>query len=475
MKLTVDKYFILSCAINLMILFLALLSSANSLFVLVLLIWFNMMVYAYRYLEQRSLLFAFGIAFFVFLLGRDLLEQIFLYRVEDFSSEVNRHAYLCMFIALTALWCSYNFFSRKRGNNDGYSTTKTEKIFYINYVQKISKCVFYFTYPFAIVSKFLVVKFVLAHGYTEYYTDYALFLNGNNLLYIVSKIEIIMPVALCIFMATLPSKKKSIKPLSLYLVYLFLSLGSGQRSTFMLGLLLIFVFVVYMQTVRPSERWFKRKYLIYCLLLVPAIAIMSTVYNIVRFGGNIENIKFFESFCNFFYDQGVSSNIIKRAFMYKENIPGDCIYFFEFLHSGALARLFGITVYNGNTIEHALYGNSFTHALGYTILGNGYLAGRGTGTSYIAELYYDFGYIGVALGSALYGWIFTKMKKNKRNSIFSRAIVFVIVTQLLWAPRGSFTGFISFLNAPSTLGAFIVIFGGAKLLLVKNMSKRINT
>lgn len=389
--------------------------------------------------------------------------------MEKFSDEVNTHAYICMIIALVCLWGAYTYFSYKISRNK----TQRKNICdtpYIQMVRKLSKYIFFMTSPFAGIYRIALASYVSAYGYENYYTDYSLGLSENTVLYLISKIEIIMPVTFCIFIATLPNKKEFKVPAVFYLAYLVLSLGSGQRSTFMLGLLLLFIFLVYMQGLYPEEIWFKRNYIIYGVAMVPILAVMGTVYNIVRFGGEVQGINLFESFCDFFYDQGVSSNIIKRAFMYAEDIPGDSVYFFEFLHSGIIARLLNITVYNGNTIEHALYGNSFTHALGYTILGNGYLMGRGTGTSYLAELYYDFGYIGIAVGTVVYGWLFTIINKIKSNNLFSRALIFTVITQLLWAPRGSYTGFISFLGAPSTIITFLLVFGGAKLLFRKYTS-----
>lgn len=59
-----------------------------------------------------------------------------------------------------------------------------------------------------------------------------------------------------------------------------------------------------------------------------------------------------KGFIEFFYDQGVTSNVMKRAYIYKDQIPSNQIYVLEFLHSGILARLLGIPVYHGNNIEH---------------------------------------------------------------------------------------------------------------------------
>ena len=49
-----------------------------------------------------------------------------------------------------------------------------------------------------------------------------------------------MPVAWNIYLAARPDKKQIRRPLILYVCYLVISLGSGQRSTAMLGILFLF-------------------------------------------------------------------------------------------------------------------------------------------------------------------------------------------------------------------------------------------
>ncbi|PHP52334.1 O-antigen polysaccharide polymerase Wzy [Actinomyces ruminis] len=154
------------------------------------------------------------------------------------------------------------------------------------------------------------------------------------------------------------------------------------------------------------------------------------------------------------YGQGVSSTVVRNAYTYADFIPKDW-YTGEFLHSGLPARLLGSQVYHGNTVEHALHGGSFTHAFAYTLLGPQYLSGRGTGSSFIAELFYDYGYVGVLVGGAVYGavcvWACTLVKGQPLRN----GLRLVIVPTLLWAPRGSATGFLSTWLTPSVLVALL--------------------
>lgn len=446
--------------LNLILLLWGVSVSSHWMFILLLLTWIDMMIYSYLKIEKRALLFAFGVSFFVFLLGRELLEQYFHHaRDDNFTEQVIFHTYLSMWLALISVWFAFAFFSfKKRKMIYIPHIDKALAGLYVLRIRRYSKLVFYITYPFAMICNGIIAFFVAKMGYYSYYTDFSGILAASPVLYLLSKIELITSAAFCVFLATFPSKHEFKMPCMAYLLYIFLTLGSGQRSGFLLGLLILFVFITIMQGIRPWENWFKRKYMYYAFLCVPIIAVFGALFNVWRFDGDWSNFDISESFTSFFYQQGVTSYVIKRAYEMEAVIPSGVLYCLEFLHSGIPARLFGIEVFNGNTIEHALYGNSFTHALGYTVLGKAYLNGAGTGSSYIAELYFDFGYIGVVIGSALYGWMFSLVTKGLYSGVFARSLLFIVISQLLWAPRAAYTAFLSFLFAPSTVAMLLFIF-----------------
>lgn len=421
-------------------------------FILLMIVWFNMMVYSYHQIERRVILFAFGIAFFAFLIGREFLEQFFLYEKEYiFLPEINDHLHLSLTTALLGVWSCFAYF------NKGELSINADCRYYKQYirVRKISQVLFYLVLPFALIYKLLIAYFVAQTGYAGYYTDIAENLSGNIYLSILNKIDTMLSVLFCCYVATLPGKKQLRKILLIYLSYLFLSLFGGQRGPFLLGILFIFIFFVYMQGIFPQEKWFKKKYINYGLILLPFIASAGSIYNAWRFDEKWEETNIFDGTAKFIYEQGVTGYVVKRAYMHESQIPED-IYLFQFAHSGLIAKVLGIPVYNGNTVEHATKGGSFAHAMGYVILGDEYLLGRGTGSSYVAELYYDFGYPGIFLGSCLYGFIFSLLYKS--NSLFKRLTVFIIITQLIWACRSSFVGFIILLTMPAIITVGIIIY-----------------
>ena len=92
-------------------------------------------------------------------------------------------------------------------------------------------------------------------------------------------------------------------------------------------------------------------------------------------------------------------------------------------------------IYSGQTVETALYGKDFGAALTYFVMPHNYLAGVGMGTSYIAELFHDFGYIGVVLINILYGCIFARGAKYLVKNPYIGALFLFMFKNIFYAPR----------------------------------------
>lgn len=456
------KILLFGAGADLLILICALIAGANPLMALVFMAWADTVLYSLADIEHRPMLLMFCITFFIFLMGRNLLEEFFRYRVEDFSEAVLNHTYLCLLLALISLWGVYAAIDRlpRRKVTGRISRAKPA---YTEHVKMLSKLVFAVSFVFAVIYRIVVLVFVSTHGYFAYYTDFPVLLNQNLLLYAVSKLESVLPIAFCIFLAAMPAKREFFPIAALYCVYLALTLGGGNRAPFLLGLFLIVFYLIFRSGVEPQEGWFRRKYLIWFGIGCVVLALLSYVFGVIRDGGSMAGVSASDSFFEFFYSQGVSINVLKRGYLCQEEIPKGYIYSFEFVRSGLIARLFGIPIYHGNTVEHALFGGSFAHALGYVVLGEQYLAGRGLGTSYLAELYYDFGYLGIILGNAVYAAAIHVTDKAKNSGLLLRACCFSVFTSFLWAPRGNFSSMITALISPVSLAVFLFIFGGARL------------
>lgn len=434
---------------------------AEPLFILDMCVWICMMISAYSRMERKYLLFAFGLTFFTFLMGREFLEQYSLHSVEKtFLPNANHHLSLSVLIALLSFWASYNYFNRSVKFVGGQMPASW--VAYNITVRKYARLAFFLTLPFALISTIAMSYLVFQFGYGARYLDTTEVMASNSqIYYICDKIGIMMSPSFCIYSATLPSKQDFYKVGKWFLIYSFLTVFEGARGTFLINILVFGAILAYIQYWRPDERWFeKQKYARWALVGVPFVMIASVAISIGRSGEDWRQIDKAEAMTDFIYQQGVSGLNIKRAYEVQANIPKPAsgFYTLEFLYSGLPARLLGKKVYSGYNEEHALKGNSMIHALAYTTMGSAYLAGQGTGSSYIIETYYDFGYVGVALGSICYAFLFSLLISSSRKNLLAKSLSLMIIGSILWSPRAAFTDFLQHLLAPTILFLTASIF-----------------
>lgn len=448
---------------SLVLIFWGVVVEANPLFILDMCVWICMMISAYTNLERDFSKFAFGLTFFTFLMGREFLEQYSLYSVEKtFGSDANNHLALCVLIGLLSFWASYTFFSQRKSVRGKIPTSLSS---YEATVRRYASIGFYLTLPFALISTIVVSLMVFLIGYEARYLDIPEMMASIPAFYICDKIGIMMSPCFCIYSATLPEKQVFYKVGKWYLFYSFLTVFEGARGTFLINILVFGAILSYMQYMRPHEKWFdKQRYVRWAIIGIPVIMIASVAIKAGRTGEDYRRIDLTESMTDFLYQQGVSGLNLKRAYDIQSSIPKPVsgFYTLEFLYSGLPACILGNKVYSGNNEEHALEGNSMTHALSYTTMGTGYLAGQGTGSSYIIETYYDFGYFGVALGSIIYAFLLSLLIRSSKKNLFVKSLSIMIIGNILWAPRAAFTDFLQHLFAPTIMIVTAFIFLSAR-------------
>lgn len=434
-----------------------------------LLVWVNTFIYSIKDLGNRSMLFAYNVAFFTFLLGREFLEQFFGYEVEIFTKDVWTYTDFMLFVSILTYSLSYVLF--KKSN---MKKITLRRVFlandsnYVNKVRKISSVLFWIVLCGAIVYAVIFAIFIATVGYVEsYMAENNQFFRESVIMRMLNRCELILPIALCSFYATMPSKKECNKVSLGYIVYLILTLFGGHRGLCVLGMLLLFVYYYYRNKYSIDGVWIKKKWVSMGCILLPFFLILLTAMNDMRSGEKVSFSSATDGLTNFVYQQGVSAVVVKRAYENEEALKSDSFYSLHFLHEGLFSLFEEETYPSGNSPEKARSKKWMQHSLPYIIWPKLYLAGQGTGSSYIAELNQDFGIIGVIIGNVLYGFLLSKITLFSRRNTFVTAIKLIIVMELLWAPRGGFTQFISVFLNPSTLFALALIFIGAAYMCHK--------
>ncbi len=450
-----------------------LLCNADILVSIILLLWLLIVWYALEDISNRIFLFMYSVSFFNFLLGREILEHIFKYQVEDFPVDVEAHAKIMLLVSLLVLFSSYLFFSKKsfRRNDSSSSLYSVRNVIS---VRSISLYLYYFSIVIAIAYNIIMGYFTLSFGYYGSYTDVALSSIYNNfLIFSIEKVNQMMPVFLALFLATVPSYSQTKRVTTFYFIYLITSLLSGQRATFVIGLLWIIIYYVYRHNT-SDERWINKQFVGVGVLMLPVAILLLSLLSQIREGNGVNSVELVMGIPNYFYQQGVSVNVIKRSYEFASRLNSDHLYSMSVITDGVLGRLFGFARYAGNSAVHAQEGYSLAHALSYVMLGDGYLLGRGTGSSYIAELYHDFKTWGVVIGNIIYGYVISRSLSIKINKVYLNAMALLIIREILWSPRGGFSDFLLVLLKPFTILAFLIVIVLAQLLKSKYSYKEIN-
>lgn len=385
-----------------------------------------------------NIFFAFFIiSFFVFLVSGDLVDSLFgkIYWLQ-FSKDANNHAHLSILISLIFILLGYFIKKNKTRTQDN---RKEDKVSFYNY-SRVSLFLYYFSYCILIIATIEKVIYVHKNGYVAYYKSFSSVL-GN-----ISQIGDIAPIALCAFLATMPDKKKAKIPLMLYIVYAITQFLIGQRGAIIYNALFILGYLIYRNLHSDNkEIWIRKKSIIILVLIIPVLIVFLQIYGYIRLGEKVEYKSMGDSLIDFFEGIGASSKVIKAGYDIKDYIPkerfyslGDTLNYYKY---SKLFHPFEIEVKN-HTVEYALNSHSFDALVTYYVMPKEYINGQGMGSSFIACLYADLGYIGIAIGSFLYGILFKSISSLSKNNWLTTTMKLYSLLYLMKVPRGSYDSFI---------------------------------
>ena len=424
-------------------------------------IWLDIIIYCLQKLEDRVSLLVFSVAFFAFLIGRELLEKYKLHSIYvNFSEEINIHAERLLAISMVSLFFGYLFLSHVTIKK---LTSKPQIDYdssYYRIVRKVSKYLFIAALFIAVYSNIITIISVLRSGYLS------IFLNNRYSNLIFDEISSMSKIAFWVFLATMPSKKECNKMMILFIINSALTLGSGSRTNFVVDVLLIFTYYVSRNKINSGgKKWFGKREFFICLIIAPVLMVAMVFVSIFRLGSGTLTGSFLDNITRFIYEQGTSINLIKRAKMYSDVIPKNRVYMLgatiTYLKTNPVSQLLGLALFSGtNNAQHALQGYSMSHTLSYIAIKDMYLRGMGLGSSYIAEAFHDLGYIGVVLINFLYSAILQKAITFKNKGIWASSLAFIIMEGIITAPRGATDEFIVRIITPScwvTLGLIYII------------------
>lgn len=281
---------------------------------------------------------------------------------------------------------------------------------------------------------------VFRYGYLGSFTQ----VSSASIPSIVSRLSMFFVPSFAVFLATMPTRKQLRLPMMVYGVYLLATLLTGRRNIFVCEALTILIYFVLRDSLSEKEkRIFKKRSVVGGgILAVVAMYLLQRLAEI-RAYGLLSQRNFLDTVINFFYSQGASFRVVIQTVnvwdQFDHSMTWSYLFYpFElFVHNNLITRtLFGPTpIIEVQTRAFAETTHNYAHALTYLVDPIRYLAGGGFGTSFVAEAYVAFGFLGVVLISAGVGLILRFFASMLTRSWVVIASGLMAIRNFVYIPR----------------------------------------
>lgn len=396
--------------------------------------------YALGRLRYRLLFALFNVMIFVFLVSRPLIDYFRQGYLDTYEMEIYRFTFWLLSVGLGMLLVGtiIGEFCVKEKDQPIHKMTS---LWTVAALQKFSCWGYYVTYPFYTMR---LVERWMYRRQTTYYDYYATF--QSRLPYITYILSAFMFYFLCMYLATKPKKIAAVIALSLYVFANAIHLLIGTRNPVILSILFSIVYF-YIRNQEQPGKWIGKFEKLALMITAPIGMLGLAVLNYLRDGQSVKGMNVSELLMDLLYKQGTSFGVLANGYKYYQSLPvrPDRNYTFgpiiDYFWRGSFGNhLFGTEPFTTttNSLELALTSNSYSHALSYLVKGDEYLAGHGVGSSYLMELWTDFGMWGVAVASVLLGvFMIRLMSVAYSGRVMAFSLQLVIVSTLFFMPRSS--------------------------------------
>ena len=400
----------------------------------------------------------FNFSIFTFLLSRPLIQTLSgIPWWEEFSEYTEKMALISLWLTLLSLFIGAYIIDKKIKNNK-----KASNISYFfkhnkTIIKKYSFIFFIVSIIFEYICEIEKYIYMLDKSYTDYYLTYS-----TSLPSIITLIGGMAATFMIIYLVCLPKKRNAAIVIILYAMSMVVDFIIGQRNPLVLSVLFGFSYFLIRDYYNSEEKWIYVKERILIIIMLPLLIIFLNVYNYTRSNEEIKR-SIGENFVDFFYTQGVSYNVLNIGFsnmdrirsMEKNYVFGPIVDYFE--NNTIAKKIFHLKgLGTGNNKKKALEGNSFTHILSY-LSKEDYLEGHGYGSSYILELFCNYGFLGLTIFSILLGGFLISIPNILQKQNLLSIVSLMVTTSIYFLPRAETMSSFLFIFTPHFWGAIILI------------------
>lgn len=423
------------------------------------------LIYASKNLNKNIAFILFLVAFFTFLMGRLVLPLVInmsdynevFFSFMDYKSSTYFHVILSLYITLLFIFVSYTMVEKKMPDslNLGFFPDSPR----IKFVRRCAKIAMWMSFPFALLVILEKVRYVMVNGYAGMLLE-----QESNLPTIVIILSALFEYMVYLFLATLPSKQESRIVIILYLFFAFSNIIGGDRGECVLSVfVVIFYFFLRNRLYTGNSKWIGRKGIWSLVLAAPLAMILLFSIAYLRDSKEFDHDSAGLLVGGFFYQQGASLNVVASAYENEKNLPKGKLYsigpIIDYIKINYLSRIvFGTKPYELGSHDLATKGNSLDSAITFLEAPEFYANGGGMGSSFVAEAYHDFGYIGIILYSLLYGFVLASIPKWNSRNVWLSVVALVFLKYIMYAPRARATAFIASAASVSFWPIALIIF-----------------
>lgn len=300
------------------------------------------------------------------------------------------------------------------------------------------------------------IIYIKTNSYVDLYTNFSS--NIPRVFQIVGNMHI---ASFLVHLATRPEKRKCVLPIVVFILIAVSVMVAGDRGTFIIDVAIVIVYIFWRQY-RDKEVWISRKMIIIGLICIPFVAAFLSYSVYLREGVDVGEKSISNQFARFFKSTGNSVDILGYGKQYEDKFPQTFYSFGELIdyvkHNPISEKILGENKPAQHTAEYAMTMHSYAHTISYFINSELYLSGHGKGSSYIAEVYNDFGYIGIAICNLVYGMLLAVINILPKRRPILIAILFISLRILFYTPRGPMIVPISYVINITTVFSLVFLW-----------------
>lgn len=337
----------------------------------------------------------------------------------------------------------------------------------IRYIRTASLLCFLVCYVAALYEGYIKLSYMSGLSYEEYY----LINPDDHIPWIIGVLRPMMLYAFCSYLACMPRRRPTVICLVLYVSTTVPMLIIGSRSDFVIAFLFAALYFVLRAVTDTEERWITKRLVAVVCVAAPVGIFAMGAMNYTRAGSTIDGFGFLSLISDALFKQGVTFTVLGHGYDVNPQIQDLGFRFFSIggITDTITQGFIGQTFFNvpdlgdANSALLALNGTSYAHTMSYFAHSN-YLGGEGYGSSYILELYADFGFVGIIVGSFVLGVAFSILSTLIGRRWFGGMVALIAALAVFHMPRGAYIEWIDFVIATRFLLAVAVIVTLSALL-----------